>query len=183
MPEKWTLRKTEKVLDSEWVKVRKDSVDLPNGSSIDDFYVVTIKEAAAIVALDTEGNIILKTEYRYTYDKELIEIPAGCFENDETDGLAVAKRELLEETGYVSDEWQYLGATIESSSKLNNHMHIYFADHCRKVSDQKLDETEEVNVLVVPFEKAVEMVMTNEICCNSSAHGILRVAGMKGRLL
>lgn len=86
--------------------------------------MITINNAAAIVAIDEDGNCILKKEYRYCYDRDLIEVPAGTFEEDETDGLAVAKRELLEETGYKSDEWQYLGATVESSAKLTNYMHI-----------------------------------------------------------
>lgn len=132
------------------------------------------------MAPDDEGNIILKKEYRYCYGRNLIEIPAGTFEENETDGLAVAKRELLEETGYVSDDWQYLGATVESSVKLTNYMHIYFTSHCRKVSGQHLDATEELEILVVPLSKAVEMVMENKICCNSSAHGILRVARLLG---
>lgn len=178
--EKWKTRKTEKLIDNHWVKVRKDAVELPNGQSIDDFYAITINDAAAIVALDGEGNVILKNEYRYCYDRNLIEVPAGTFEENETDGLAVAKRELLEETGYVSDNWTYLGATVESSAKLTNYMHIYFANHCRKVSGQHLDDTEELDVIVIPLSEAVEMVMKNEICCNSSAHGILQVARMLG---
>lgn len=39
--------------------------------------------------------------------------------------MTVAKRELLEETGYVSDDWQYIGATVESSAKLTNYMHLF----------------------------------------------------------
>lgn len=178
--EKWKIDRSETLLDTEWVKVCKDSVRLPNGQEIDDFYTVTIRDAAAIVALDEAGNLILKNEYRYCYGRSLIEVPAGTFEADETDGLAVAKRELLEETGYVSDEWQYLGATVESSAKLTNYMHIYFANHCRKVSGQRLDATEELDVLVVPLKQAVDMVMDNEICCNSSVHRILRVARLLG---
>ena len=178
--EKWKTDRSEMLLDTEWVKVCKDSVLLPNGQKIDDFYMVTIRDAAAIVALDEAGNLILKNEYRYCYAHSLIEVPAGTFEADETDGLAVAKRELLEETGYVSDEWQYLGATAESSAKLTNYMHIYFANHCRKVSGQHLDATEELDVLVVPLKQAVDMVMNNKICCNSSAHGILKVARLLG---
>ena len=178
--EKWKTRKSEKLIDNHWVKVRRDAVELPNGQSIDDFYAITINDAAAIVALDGEGNVILKNEYRYCYDRNLIEVPAGTFEENETDGLAVAKRELLEETGYVSDNWTYLGATVESSAKLTNYMHIYFANHCRKVSGQHLDDTEELDVIVIPLAQAVEMVMKNEICCNSSAHGILQVARMLG---
>ncbi len=168
--DKWKTICSQALLDTKWVKVRKDAVELPNGQHIDDFYAITINEAAAIVALDDYGNIILKKEYRYCYGRDLIEIPAGGFERGE-EGLEVAKRELLEETGYISEDWQFIGRTVESSAKLTNYMHIYFADHCRKVSGQHLDATEEIEVLVMPLEQAVSMVMDNEICCNSSAHG------------
>ena len=179
--ERWKTEASEKLLDTRWVKVRRDQVTLPGGMRIDDFYAITIADAAAVVAIDEAGQIILKKEYRYCYDRELIEIPAGAFEVGETDSLAVAQRELLEETGYASEEWEYIGSTVESSSKLTNHMHLYFANHCRRVSGQHLDPTENLDVLVVPLEKAVEMVMRNEICCNSSAHGILWAARKLGR--
>ena len=121
--EKWKTIKSEPLVDSRWVKVRKDSVDLPNGQHIDDFYAISLNDVAAIVALDDAGNIVLKKEYRYCLDRDLIEVPAGSFERG-GDGLAVAKRELLEETGYASDDWQYIGATVESSAKLTNYMQI-----------------------------------------------------------
>ncbi len=177
---KWKVKGSEKLVDSHWLSVRRDAVDLPNGTSIDDFYAVTISDAAAIVAVTPDRKVVLKKEYKYAPDEELIEIPAGMFEPDETDGLKVAKRELLEETGYVSDEWTYFGDTVESSSKLTNRMHIYLAQNCRKVAEQKLDATEELEVLVVSLQEAVRMVMTNEIKCNSSAHGILRAARQLG---
>ncbi|UUM12869.1 NUDIX hydrolase [Clostridiaceae bacterium HFYG-1003] len=176
----WKTEKSELLINTPWVKVQKDSVRLANGSAIDDFYAITIHDAAAVVAIDPEGNLILKTEYRYCSDRDLIEIPAGIVEENETDGLSAARRELLEETGYASDEWQYLGATIESSAKLTNYLHLYLATNCRKVSEQTLDATEEMDVLLVPLEQAVDMVMKNEIWCNSSAHGILRAARMLG---
>ena len=176
--DKWIVQSSETLIENNWMKVRKDDVLLPNGEEIEDFYVVSFHEAVAIVALDCNGDLILTNQYRHSYSRDLIEIPAGTFEENETDGLVVAKRELLEETGYVSDEWQYLGATVESSAKLTNYMHIYFANHCRKVSDQHLDATEELDLMVILLHEAVEMVMNNEICCNSSAHGILRVARM-----
>ena len=176
--ERWKTEESEILLDTPWVKVRRDRVSLPNGARIDDFYAITIRDASAIVALDEAGNLILKREYRYCYDRELLEIPAGAFEDGETDPLAVARRELLEETGYISDCWEYLGPTVESSAKMTNYMHIFLARNCRKVAGQNLDETEELTVELVPMEKAVDMVLRGEICCNSSAHGILRAARM-----
>jgi hydrolase, NUDIX family len=176
--DKWIVKSSENLIDNNWVKVRRDDVELPNGEEIKDFYVVSLNEAVAIVAVDGNDNLILTKQYRHSYNKELIEIPAGAFEKNEKDGLSVAKRELREETGYVSDEWLYLGPTIESSSKLTNYLHLYFAKDCRKVGEQQLDATEELEAFLLPIETAVDMVMKNEICSNSSAHGILRVARM-----
>lgn len=174
----WKIKKTERILDSEFVKVDKDDVILPNNKEIPDFCKVTIKDCSAIVALTEDHHIILKKEYRHCYQEELIEIPAGVLEADE-DPLKAAERELLEETGYISDQWTYLGKTVESSAKLTNYMHIYLAENCKKVSEQKLDYGEDIEVIEVDFEDAIQMIMNNEIICNSSIGAILKVARIK----
>ena len=174
----WKIKKTERILDSEFVKVDKDDVTLPHGREIKDFYKVTIKDCAAIVALTPDNHIILKKEYRHCYREELVEIPAGVLEDDE-DPLETAKRELEEETGYVGKKWTYLGKTVESSAKLTNYMYIYMAEDCKKVSNQKLDYGEDIEVIEVEFEKVVEMIMNNEIICNSSIGAVLKVARIK----
>lgn len=175
----WMIKSTERILDSEFVKVDKDDVILSQGREIPDFYKVTIKDCAAIVALTPDNHIILKKEYRHCYGQELIEIPAGVLEDGE-DPFETAKRELHEETGYRSEKWTYLGKTLESSANLTNYMYIYLAEDCKKVSGQKLDYGEDIEVLVVSLDKAVETIMNNEIICNSSIGAILKVARIKG---
>lgn len=59
--DKWTTTKSESLVDNHWVKIRKDSVVLPNGQKIDDFYAITINNASAIVAIDEEGIFINRT--------------------------------------------------------------------------------------------------------------------------
>lgn len=174
----WKIKETKRVLDSEYVKVDKDDVILPHGREIKDFYKVTIKDCAAIVAITSDNHIILKKEYRHCYGEELIEIPAGVLEENE-ESLNAAKRELQEETGYKSEKWTYLGKTVESSAKLTNFMYIYLAEDCEKVSDQKLDYGEDIEVLEVGLDEAVEMIMNNEIICSSSIGAILKVERMK----
>lgn len=175
----WKVKKTERILDSEFVKVDKDDVILPHGREIKDFYKVTIKDCAAIVPITPDNHIILKKEYRHCYGKELIEAPAGVLEDGENP-LETAKRELLEETGYQSNRWTYLGKTVESSAKLTNYMHIYLAEDCKKVTKQKLDYGEDIEVIEVGLNEAIEMIMNNEIICNSSIGAILKVARIKG---
>ena len=175
----WTVKSTVRILDSEFVKVDKDEVILPRGREIPDFYKVIIKDCSAIVAITPDNHIILKKEYRHCYEEELIEIPAGVLEAGE-DPIQAAKRELEEETGYKSEKWTYLGKTVESSAKLTNYMFIYLVEDCEKASGQKLDYGEDIEVIEVSLNEAVEMIMNNEIICNSSIGAILKVARIKG---
>ena len=170
----WETIKSEELLHDYHVSVRKNKVHLPDGAVIDDFYTVIIPDAAMVAAVTSEGKILLKTEYRYAVGAEVIECPAGMFEEDETDPLSVAKRELLEETGYTSDSWTYLGATLESTSKLTNRMHLFLARDCVRTSNQHLDANEHLTVTEVSLDTAVAMVMDGTINANSTAHLILK---------
>ena len=133
-----------------------------------------------ICALTSDGQVILKSEYRYAIGADVIECPAGMFEENEIDPLVVAKRELLEETGYGSDSWLYLGPTLESTSKLTNRMHLFIAKDCVRVGGQQLDENEHLDLMNVSLEAAVEMVMGGIINANSTAHLILKAARLIG---
>lgn len=171
----WKTIKTETILKNNFVTVRKDKVELPDGVVIDDFYTVGIQDASMVAALTQEGDIIPKKEYRYACACDVIECPAGMFEPGE-EPLEAAKRELLEETGYTSEKWLYLGATLESTSKLTNTMHLFLARDCVKVGEQHLDQYERINLINVSLKKAVDMVMSGEINANSTAHLLLKIA-------
>lgn len=176
----WKTLDQETLIDTRYVKVKKNHVQLPGGGEIPDFYTVTIPDAAGVVAVTDDGQVLLKSEFRYSQGEELVEVPAGVFDPHESDPLVVARRELLEETGYSSDQWTYLGATVESSSKLTGKMHLFLARNCVKTAQQHLDENEVLNMFAVPMEKAVAMVMDGQIRCNSSAHAILMAARILG---
>ena len=162
----WKTLKSDILIDAFHVSVRSDKVELPDGSVIEDFYTVTIPDAAMICALTDEGEVLLKSEYRYAIGKDVIECPAGMFEPGETDPLEVARRELLEETGYTASDWTYLGPTLKSTSKLTNRMHLFLARGAVKTASQQLDANENIDVLRVPLAEAVKMVMDGRINAN-----------------
>jgi 8-oxo-dGTP pyrophosphatase MutT (NUDIX family) len=179
----WITKSTEIIIQNRYVTVKKNGVTLLDGTEISDFYTVTIPDASGVVAITKEGKVLLKSEYRYSQGEDLIEIPAGVFEPEENNienkaeaALKVAKRELLEETGFSSDDWLYLGPTVESSSKLTGKMHLFLATGCERTSTQHLDRGEVMDVFEVSLEEAVDMVMDGRIRCNSSAHAILMTA-------
>ena len=172
----WKTIESEILVNDYHVSVKKNKVCLPDGAVIDDFYTVAIPDSAMIAAITPDGKIVLKKEYRYACSEEVIECPAGMFDKTETDPLTVAKRELLEETGYTSEDWCCLGPTWESTSKLTNRVYLFLALNCEQTGSQHLDENEHLELIKVDLEKAVEMVMSGEINGNSAAHLILKAA-------
>ena len=171
----WKTISTETILSDYHATVKRNKVELPDGAIIDDFFTVTIPDAAMVCAITSDGHVLLKSEFRYACGTDVIECPAGMMEKDE-EPLTAAKRELLEETGYCSDDWTYLGPTLESTSKLTNTMHLYLAKNAVKAGEQHLDPNEHLDVMKVSLEAAVEMVMGGIVNANSTAHLILKVA-------
>ena len=169
----WKTINSSLVFDSSYVKVRKDDVLTESGIEIKDFYTVDVNDAVSILAITDEAQLILKKEYRYSRKSETIEIPAGMIEAEECDPLSSAKRELLEETGYESDKWSFIGAFAENTSKFTNTMYLYKAEGCIKTSSQKLDKTENIEVILKNLNDAVEMVTDNRISSMISAYAIL----------
>src|SRR4051794_41916638 len=93
----------EKVFDGDLLKVYKDIVRLPDGSSGGREYI-RHPGAVAIVPLFDDGRVLLERQFRYPHRREFIEVPAGKLEAGEPH-LDTAKRELLEETGYTAGGW------------------------------------------------------------------------------
>lgn len=176
----WKTHSSKYLLETKWLKIRQDKVELPNGLVMDDYMIVERNNVAMIVAVDAQNHVLLKKEYRYPVNRELVEIPGGTFEGNEDNPLEVAKRELWEETGYASDDWELLFCNYDYPTKDIENVYIYLARNIKKVSGQHLDEAEDITFELVPMEKAVEMCMDNTICVNNSIAGILKAARMLG---
>lgn len=78
------------------------------------------------------------------------------------DALEAAKRELLEESGYASDEWTHLLTIPSNATIADNYAYLYCATNCRKVSGQHLDETEFLNVELHSKEEIEELIRTGK---------------------
>lgn len=172
----WKTLDSRYVLDTRWLKVRKDVAELPNGIVLDDYYVIEQNNVALVVAINERNELLLKREYRYPIHKSLLELPGGTFERNEKNPLDVAKRELLEETGYASEEWELLSCNYDFPTKEVGRVYLYLAKNIRKIAKQQLDISEDIELELVPLEQAVAMCMNNEIAVNSTMAGVLKAA-------
>lgn len=128
-----------------------------------------------ILALDG-GDVLLVRQYRYAFSRVLTEIPAGKREPGE-EPFVTAQRELREEIGATAGKWTELGALIASPGCYGEVLYLYMAQELT-FGDTHPDEDEFLDVVRMPFDRAVELCMTGELTDAKTV-----VAVLKGKLL
>jgi len=161
----WEEISCEHLIQDEWIDFRRSAYRFPDGSVYEPFYSYSRRNFAVIVATDTEGNYICVRQFRQGIRKVTTEFTAGGIERSDgkeyggqedgssEDALAAAKRELLEETGYASEEWKHLLTVPAQPTIADNYAYIFEARNCHPVSSQHLDETEFLNAVVLSREE------------------------------
>ena len=175
---KWKCLKEKYVLRSKWLHVRMDSVLLPNGCQVDDYYVIEKRDVALVCGVTSDNKILLKQEYRYPIDKVTLELPGGTFDEKEETPLEAAKREFLEETGYTAKTWREIGTFYDYPTKDANKVVVFFAENIEKISNQNLDDSEDINLSLFPFEKVIDLIMDGTINVSGSIATIFKVITM-----
>ena len=173
-PLEWEEIKTEHIVKDEWIDIRRSAYRFPDGSVFEPFYSYSRRDYVVIVATDTIGDYICVRQYRQGIKRVTTEFPAGGIERSDDrqygkpadgcaeDALLAAKRELLEETGYESDDWNYMITVPSNATIADNYAYLFTAKNCRKVSGQDLDETEFLNVMKYPEDKVWEFIRSGE---------------------
>lgn len=135
--------------------------ELPNGKPAKREIAVHVG-ASAVLPIDDEGNVYLVRQFRAPIDQILLEIPAGKLNHVDEDRLLAAKRELEEETGLQAENWLHLTDTFTTAGFSNERISLYLARGLKK-GESHPDDDEFLNLVKIPFEEAVEMVMRGEI--------------------
>ena len=177
--EKWKTLNSKMAFDHAWYRLRQDKVALPNGHIIDDFFVSLRPDIATILPITANEEVVLVRQYRRGVDEILLELPAGTFEAGEVP-LNVAKRELVEETGYVSEDWSAIATFYNSPVKQNNRIHLFRAKSVQLAQAQQLDATEEIEVVLKPISEIPGLIASGEICVAGSITAI--ALGLPGLL-
>lgn len=173
----WKRLTKDIVYDNPWIEVSHEQVRRPNGSE-GIYGVVHFKNRAlGVVALDSDGMIVFVKQSRYALNQFTYEIPEGGGPFDE-DPLDAIKRELEEETGYCAHSWQPILTLHTSNSVTDEVGHLYLAEDLY-VGEQKLDDSEDIEVLRFSMEQALEMIDNGEITDSLTIAGILKVALMR----
>ncbi|AQL56128.1 NUDIX hydrolase [Abyssicoccus albus] len=136
------------------IEVKKSEVLLPNGKKANR-EVVYHPGAVAILAINERQEVIFVKQYRLSVDQELLEIPAGKIEQNEQP-IDCAKRELMEETGYSSNDLRLIADVYVSPGITDERLYIYHAQNISEQTNQSLDSDEFVTLEYLTVEKIQE---------------------------
>lgn len=150
----------EGVYDGIFLKMKRDTVSLPDGQYAVREYLEH-PGAVAILAVLDDGRILLERQYRYPIAQAVIEIPAGKLNAGE-DPLLCAQRELQEETGYTAKHWSKIRRIHPVISYSTEFIDIYLAEGLSP-GPARLDEEEFLDVFAAPLEELLHWVETGKI--------------------
>lgn len=160
---KWKILESEYLIKRPWLTARKDKVQLSDGRINDEYYVLEYPDWVNVIAVTTDGQIIMEQQYRHGMGILSTELPCGVAEKGE-DPLAAAQRELLEETGYGKGKWTKLMTIAPNPGSMNNLTHCYLAVGVEKIATPSLDETEELRVMLKSREEVKQLLTEGKIC-------------------
>lgn len=150
---------------------RVDEVELPDGSRAERRYIKH-RGAVAVLPIDGQGNVYLVNQYRYPAGRVTTELPAGKLDSSEEDRLCAAMRELREETGFTSEKVTFIGEYLGSPAINTEIIWLYLAENLSE-GVQSLDDDEFLNVVKLPLDELVSLVMQGKISDGKTAYAAL----------
>lgn len=158
------------------INLRVDNALLPNGNHATR-EVVEHPGGVCVAALTAEQELLFVRQFRYPYGEVLLELPAGKLDRDGEDPLEAGKRELREETGAVAENYRSLGKLYPSPGYCDEIIHLYLAQNL-SFGESDPDEDEFLECERIPLDRAVEMVLQNEITDAKTQVAVLKVAAL-----
>ena len=170
----WEEISVEHLVQDKWNDFRKVAYRFQDGTTFSPFYNYSCRSYVVIVASDEEDNYLCVRQYRHGIKQVTTEFVAGGIESStgrdyiteadprttHEDALTAAKRELEEETGYTSDDWEHLITIPSAATIADNYAYIFRARNCRRTSEQHTDSTEFLRMVKHSAEEIEELIAT-----------------------
>jgi 8-oxo-dGTP pyrophosphatase MutT (NUDIX family) len=180
---KWLVLDSQIVIETPYLRLRRDSIELPDGRRIKDYYVRESTGFAVVFAQREDGRVVLVRQYKHGIGESVLELPAGAIEAGETPEEC-AQRELEEETGYVGSPQapEHVASFITDPTNSNSRFHLFFVRDARALVAPRPDPTEQIDLVYATLDELRDYVRNGEINVNSHVASIYTMLDRLGRL-
>ncbi len=117
-----------------WISLRRDTVELPDGTVLDDYHTLEFPDWVNVLAFTPQLDIVLVEQWRHPIGSATLEPPSGAIDAGETP-LTAIQRELREETGFAAQHWHLLGSRPANPSRQTNLLHSFLAIGAQAVGE------------------------------------------------
>jgi 8-oxo-dGTP pyrophosphatase MutT (NUDIX family) len=158
----WTIRSSIYRVDEPFLRVRSDTVELPDGTIIEGYFVRESRGFAIVAALTPERRIVLVRQYKHGIGQVVLEMPGGMIDGGEAPGTC-AIRELAEETGYAGDPPRLLRSMFADPTSSNASFHVFLIENAVPKFAQSLDATEAIVIETATIDELHAAVRDGKI--------------------
>lgn len=169
--EPWVRVGLSKVYETRVFDVLRQRSRSPRTGKDHDFFVLEACDWVNIIPMTANGEVVLIRQYRHGIEDFTLEIPGGMVDDTDASPQVAAGREMLEETGYGSDDIVPLGSIHPNPAIQANHCHTFLARGAEKRGTPQFEGTEETEVVLEPLSRIPELIRTGMI-----SHALVVVA-------
>lgn len=160
--ETWEVLDSQTVLQHPFLQVHMERVRLPDGRVIGDWPIVNTRDYVNVFVLNEAGEALILEGYKHGVGLSSWQVMGGYIEQGEGP-LEAARRELLEETGYASDEWLPLGSFVIDANRRVGIGHLFLAQAARQVAVASHGDLEEFAVRWMPLEEVSQALADGRV--------------------
>lgn len=159
----WKIFKTRDLfVIKPWIKISKDKIELPDGSVVNDFYRIQLPEYVMIYAQKSARKVLFARQYKHALRAIILSLPAGYIRNKETP-LRAAKREFLEETGYLAHKWKFMGSFLVDGNRGCGKANFFIAEKIEKIAEPIQDKMEESDIVFMDPRQALKEILNYKV--------------------
>jgi ADP-ribose pyrophosphatase len=168
----WRVLSSEYRIETKFLRLRADRVELPNGDVVDDFFVRESRGFCIVFAMTPDENVLLVRQYKHGACEITVELPAGVIDEDETPERC-AVRELAEETGFTGSAPELLRTFLADPTNATTRFHLFVVRDAVRTCEPQLDVTEEIHVELVSLDEVRAMALDGRIATGSHVAAVL----------